>query len=926
MNNLTEILNAGGEKFVEFSVSMLIQSSILIVILLAIDLLLRKKVRATFRYWLWMLILVKLVLPPTLTSPMSFGRIFGDKITTARLEPAVDSRLITTEVEVPAEAVITSPLDASGTQSNSAEWSRKPVEVPVTPALTNAVTPVEKDALNWRAIVLIVWVGAAVAMIMLVIQRLFFVLGLIRQAQPAQGIVTETLEFCRKRMGVNSPIRLKMSANATSPAVCGLIRPVILMPHDIGPSLGAEHLRPVLMHELGHVKRGDLWVNLAQTTLQIFYFYNPLIWLANAVIRRIREQAVDEMVQVAMGEKAQEYPETLLNVARLAFSRPALALRFIGVVESRSALNERIKKMLSRPIPKTAKLGFAGFIVIAIIAAVLLPMASAVPNPPELVIKGKVIDAQTDKPVAGAKVYDDTYGPGPDWKKIESGFYEPNLPQWGAITDENGQYAFLTWPEHHNFKIEADGYISQRKTLYSGHFTLNKKEVEVFDYALVPLNNKSASDNDDIQTYKVNKSVAEFDEAEDLSTPESAYAAINRLIASGGGGGWARLSVKRMAERFSGEEKKYPDPEWAQVLLNAQILDVYIFEDRLAMVTAKLPQEFTSKTIKNPIDVRNLELENGKWLNVGNDRVNTIKDAAAIFQKRIKAAETKNVSQNPAGNWQSVDFVEHIEDFKPGTRQFKGNLFLKGLEFHPDHTTSGPWAWKTGSLYHPGDKTTAKYEIKEIDGSEYLFMEWMSGDVTIRGQEPQYYVLKKIGSITKPIAPSNKSTELSNYNKKPSRTDKMEAENLSADGWKLWAERNLAEAEDKFTKAVEKDPANANAWNGLGWAQQNQGKTENAKYSFEKCLELEPRQPAALNGLGWIAKSNGQIDDAIKYWEKAVWASNGMATASLNGLTQTYMELEQYDQAIKCYEKWLKVEPSSEQAKEGLAKAQALQN
>ena len=64
------------------------------------------------------------------------------------------------------------------------------------------------------------------------------------------------------------------------------------------------------------------------------------------MIRRIREQAVDEMVQVAMGNKAQDYPETLVNVAKLAFERPALALRFIGVVESRSQLQTRIKKML----------------------------------------------------------------------------------------------------------------------------------------------------------------------------------------------------------------------------------------------------------------------------------------------------------------------------------------------------------------------------------------------------------------------------------------------------------------------------------------------------------------------------------------------------------------------------------------------------
>jgi hypothetical protein len=32
---------------------------------------------------------------------------------------------------------------------------------------------------------------------------------------------------------------------------------------------------------------------------------------------------------------------------------------------------------------------------------------------------------------------------------------------------------------------------------------------------------------------------------------------------------------------------------------------------------------------------------------------------------------------DPVGRWQSVDFVRRIEDFRPGVRQWKGDLFLK---------------------------------------------------------------------------------------------------------------------------------------------------------------------------------------------------------------------------------------------------------
>ena len=95
------------------------------------------------------------------------------------------------------------------------------------------------------------------------------------------------------------------------------------------------------------------------------------------------------------------------------------------------------------------------------------------------------------------------------------------------------------------------------------------------------------------------------------------------------------------------------------------------------------------------------------------------------------------------GRWVSVDFVRNIDYFRPGQKQWTGDLYLKGLTFYDDGTTSGPWIWTRNTLWHPGDKTKARYTTQEIEGATYLFMEWMSGDVTIRGQKPRYYVLKR---------------------------------------------------------------------------------------------------------------------------------------------------------------------------------------
>ncbi len=100
------------------------------------------------------------------------------------------------------------------------------------------------------------------------------------------------------------------------------------------------------------------------------------------MLRRIREQAVDEAVLVALGTEAESYSHTLIDIANMTFWRTNLSLRLVGVAESKQALERRIRHMLTRPIPKSARVGFWGVSVVVLMAALLLPMAKADRTPP----------------------------------------------------------------------------------------------------------------------------------------------------------------------------------------------------------------------------------------------------------------------------------------------------------------------------------------------------------------------------------------------------------------------------------------------------------------------------------------------------------------------------------------------------------------
>jgi parallel beta-helix repeat protein len=371
LNNLTTVLNHVSRGFWDHVTAMFIQSSILIVLLFITDFLLRKRVKAVFRYCLWMLVFAKLVLPTSLAFPTGVGYWLGEwwpsqmpgqgPVVTAEQTPLI----VLAEQPVAAHPVGPLPEVAA------------PNPVTTVPAERSELIPDKVETLHWQVWLFLIWAAGALVLSSLLIRRTNSVKRLLAESREADGRLKGLLDRCRVRLGLTRNVRLRLSSKMVSPAVCGLIRPTILLPRRAVVKLPENKLQLILIHELVHIKRWDVWLNLVQTVLQVIYFYNPLLWLANARVRRLREQAVDETVLVAFGKQADSYSDMLLDIAEMAFRRPNLSLRLVGVVESKKALGRRIQHIMRRPMPKSAKVGAVGLAAIVLMGAVLLPMAKA---------------------------------------------------------------------------------------------------------------------------------------------------------------------------------------------------------------------------------------------------------------------------------------------------------------------------------------------------------------------------------------------------------------------------------------------------------------------------------------------------------------------------------------------------------------------
>lgn len=351
MNFFIESLNQWGGGFLSFAWPMLWQSSLLIVILFAIDFLSRGKIRASVRYTLWLVVLVKLCLPPTLALPTGAAWWLFPNQAPVR-PPAIPKYVVTYDTTAPLADFVPVTI---------------PMPVPPPPKLTGAGWVLLGCGLVSTG--LLVWLAL----------RWWHISRKVSGATPLEEFAV-LLDEIRSQAGLRSPPQLKLVSGRMSPAVCGLCRPVILLPQVLAEQLSAGQLRAVLLHEAFHLRRKDVWVNCAQALLQIAYWWHPLLWLANARIRRLREEAVDDAVMLALQGEAENYAPTLLMVAKLALSRPLVSLGLVGIMESRTALRKRIERLVNfRPV-RQAGLSFLSFCCIFAFSAVALPMGEA-PGP-----------------------------------------------------------------------------------------------------------------------------------------------------------------------------------------------------------------------------------------------------------------------------------------------------------------------------------------------------------------------------------------------------------------------------------------------------------------------------------------------------------------------------------------------------------------
>ncbi len=189
-----------------------------------------------------------------------------------------------------------------------------------------------------------------------------------REKVATSAEIHELVVRAAQQLGAKQLPCVVMSSAVDSPAVAGLLRPVLLLPASFPEGFSANEARMVLLHELTHLKRHDLPLNWLLCVLQALHWFNPLLWLAFARMRADRETACDAQVLGTDAEdRRADYGHALLKLQN-SVSNSGLSLAFVGIFE-RAGMRSRIRAIAmhrrSHPV-----WGFAAALMIAALTVV----------------------------------------------------------------------------------------------------------------------------------------------------------------------------------------------------------------------------------------------------------------------------------------------------------------------------------------------------------------------------------------------------------------------------------------------------------------------------------------------------------------------------------------------------------------------------
>ncbi|QQP80650.1 M56 family metallopeptidase [Bacillus sp. TK-2] len=357
---INTLINVYLPHFFDWLIETSLMASILVGFILCIKVLFRNKLTPRWQYMLWIVLMIRLLLP---WSPDSSYSIYSLLSYSSSVSEVIPKNMPATENIVNIES------DRKVELESNSKMVTKTSEPEV------KVSSEKQTTFSLYKLALYVWLAGVIilaAITFLTNRRLYSYIK--KQPDITDEQVTTVFNRCKQSMKMKKAVSLRLAGKIASPTVFSFFRPKVLLSKKHMKVLNEQQLQYVFYHELAHIKRNDVAVNWIMYSLILLNWFNPILWYAYFCIREDQELACDAYALTFIDKEEQiAYGHTIITLLEhYSYQVPSLA----NLSRNKRTLKRRII-MIKKFQKKSYRLSLLGVIVIVAIASLSLFNARA---------------------------------------------------------------------------------------------------------------------------------------------------------------------------------------------------------------------------------------------------------------------------------------------------------------------------------------------------------------------------------------------------------------------------------------------------------------------------------------------------------------------------------------------------------------------
>lgn len=285
------------ERFFNYMLYTSVMVAIVIIFIMIVSPIRKKKYSNKWRYYVWLILTIRLLLPIDISFPMSaiqLPRLVNPNVNTSITDTELDTR----NEEDSVDATKKEEIIQDSKYDVSSKWKS-----------LISYTKIKNFVMN-------LWIAITILLFIYQIVGYYVIRRRLRRwsIKVSNANMLYILEQVKDKLEIKSTIPVSICKKVSSPMITGFIHPQLLLPHD---GYKAEDLSIIFTHELIHYKRKDIWYKTLLILARTMHWFNPFVYIMNKLSNRDLEFICDEVVIKDMDKKEREhYSNILLQIVQ----------------------------------------------------------------------------------------------------------------------------------------------------------------------------------------------------------------------------------------------------------------------------------------------------------------------------------------------------------------------------------------------------------------------------------------------------------------------------------------------------------------------------------------------------------------------------------------------------------------------------------